>query len=104
MEMNSPRTDEVTFTETDAETRHPPMYKVLLHNDHYTTMDFVVRVLETVFHKKEEQAVTIMLHVHQNGIAAAGVYPYQVAETKVDTVHTLARQNGFPLKCSMEPE
>jgi len=82
----------------------PPRYRVLLHNDHYTTMDFVVLVLEHVFHKPRSEAARIMLNVHENGIGVAGVYVKEVAETKVASVHRIARSNQFPLKCSMEPE
>lgn len=82
----------------------PPQYKVLLHNDHYTTMEFVVDILEHVFQKSQTAAIQIMLDVHQNGIGTAGVYPAEIAETKVDRVHSMARDQGFPLRCSMEPE
>ena len=95
-------------TGTSVETREtvevPRMYRVLLHNDHYTTMDFVVYVLQDVFRKSLDEAVRIMLNVHRSGIGICGFYPFDVAETKVVTVHSLAREEGFPLKCSMEPE
>jgi ATP-dependent Clp protease adaptor protein ClpS len=84
--------------------KRPPMYRVLLHNDNYTTRDFVVAVLKEVFHKSETDAVQIMLHVHYNGIGVAGVYPYEVAETKIRLTEKLARENEFPLRLSMEPE
>ncbi|MDY6909227.1 MAG: ATP-dependent Clp protease adapter ClpS [Thermodesulfobacteriota bacterium] len=80
----------------------PPLFKVLLHNDDYTTMEFVVEILEKVFYKTPSEATQIMLHVHRNGVGLCGVYPGEVAETKVEVVHHLARKNGFPLKCSME--
>ncbi len=80
------------------------MYRVLLHNDDYTTMEFVVDILMHVFHKTIEDASLIMLNVHETGIGICGVYTYEVAETKVDTVHNLARDNGFPLRCSMEKD
>ncbi|MBW1987959.1 MAG: ATP-dependent Clp protease adaptor ClpS [Deltaproteobacteria bacterium] len=80
------------------------MYRVLLHNDDYTTMDFVVEVLRTVFHKPSAEASRIMWNVHLNGVGVAGVYTAEVAETKIHTVHRLAREHGFPLRCSMEPE
>jgi len=86
------------------QTKPPPMYKVLLHNDDYTTMEFVVRILETVFHKTTAEATRIMLNVHERGIGICGVYTCEVAETKVESVHYVARENGFPLKCSMEEE
>ncbi len=82
----------------------PPLYKVLLHNDDYTTMDFVVEILRTVFHKSNEKAVRIMLNVHHQGIGLCGLYPREIAESKVDLVERLARERGFPLKCSMERE
>jgi len=82
----------------------PRLWKVLLHNDDYTTRDFVVEILQRIFHKSEAEAVTIMLHVHRKGVGVAGVYPYDVAETKVETVRNLARKNEFPLLCTMEPE
>jgi ATP-dependent Clp protease adaptor protein ClpS len=86
------------------EVRPPRQYKVYLHNDDYTTMEFVVKILETVFRKKTEEAVEVMLHVHRNGTGMAGVYTAEIAETKVKVVHARARENGFPLRCSMEPE
>lgn len=82
----------------------PPMWKVVLHNDDYTTQEFVVAILRGIFHRSEEEAVTIMLHVHRNGIGIAGIYPYDVAETKVERVRALAREREFPLLCTMEPE
>ena len=90
------------ITEKKQQTKRPYMYKVLLHNDDYTTMDFVVMVLETVFHKSGEEATRIMLNVHEQGRGVAGVYPRDVAETKVILVYDLARKNEYPLKCSME--
>ncbi len=90
--------------EADSDTvlEEPPLYKVLLHNDDYTTMEFVVELLVTVFHKSFEEATRIMLNVHRSGIGVCGTYTYEVAETKVETVHELASQRGFPLKCTME--
>ena len=92
------------ITEKKQQTRHPSMYKVLLHNDDYTTMDFVVMVLETIFHKSAEEALLIMLNVHEKGVGVAGVYPRDVAETKVLLVYDLARKNEHPLKCTVEKE
>lgn len=83
---------------------HPPMYKVLLHNDDYTTMDFVVDILIRVFGKSLEKATQIMLNVHNKGKAVCGIYPREIAETKVQTVHNLAGGKGFPLKSTMEKE
>ena len=94
----------VTETKPEKKLKKPTLYKVLLHNDNYTTLEFVVAVLKEVFHKSETDAVQIMLHVHYNGIGVAGVYTYEVAETKIKTVEAAARDNGFPLRLSMEPE
>jgi len=84
-------------------TKKPPMYKVLLHNDDYTTREFVVWVLQTVFHKNETDAIAIMSHVHNNGIGVAGVYTFEVAETKVTKTTQLARAHEYPLQLSIEP-
>ena len=84
--------------------QEPPMYKVLLLNDDYTTMDFVVQILMTVFNKSAEDATRITLNVHRKGFGVCGVYVYEVAETKIETVHVLARGNEFPLKCVMEKD
>jgi ATP-dependent Clp protease adaptor protein ClpS len=89
---------------TQQETRKPELYKVLLLNDDYTTMDFVIEVLETVFHKQPAEAHRIMMLVHTQGKGLCGVYPFDVAETKVATVVERARENGFPLRATMEPE
>lgn len=88
---------------TERKVKRPRPFKVLLHNDHYTTMEFVVWILQTVFHHSEPEAVAIMLHVHQRGVGVAGVYSREVAETRVAKVTHLARQHEFPLKCTMEP-
>jgi len=80
----------------------PPLYKVLLHNDDYTSMEFVVSILEQIFQKNHEEAVRIMLNVHQQGIGVAGIYTKEICETKIAVVHDLARRNEFPLRCSME--
>jgi len=82
----------------------PKLFKVLLHNDDYTTREFVVDVLMGVFHKSEADAIDIMLKVHHQGVGVAGIYTFEVAETKVNTVHALAKQHEFPLMLSMEPE
>lgn len=82
----------------------PKRYKVLLLNDHYTTMEFVVAILTDVFKRSHDEAITIMLNVHENGSGVAGVYIKSIAETKVKTVHQLAQDNEFPLRCTMEPE
>jgi ATP-dependent Clp protease adaptor protein ClpS len=96
--------EEVVGSKTDSEIKEPPMYKVMLLNDDYTTMDFVVEVLVYVFQKSSDEAMRIMLNVHRSGVGICGVYPYEIAETKVETVEVLARENGFPLKCIMERE
>lgn len=98
--------DTAVVTETRKKERleRPKLYKVLFHNDNYTTMDFVVAVLQQVFHKSEADALTIMLAVHRNGVGVAGVYTFEIAETKVRTTERLAREQEFPLKVSMEPE
>lgn len=96
------RTNESVESDTLADIREPRMYRVLLHNDDYTAMEFVVDVLKSIFHKSQEEAVLIMLNVHKQGIGICGIYTFEVAETKVDMVHNLARANGFPLKCTME--
>src|SRR3954469_17890987 len=89
---------------TRHETKKPELFKVLLLNDDYTTMDFVVEVLENVFNKAPAEAYRIMMAVHTQGQGLCGVYPYEVAETKVATVVELARSNGIPLRAAMEPE
>ena len=85
-------------------TRRPPMYRVLLHNDDYTPMDFVVMVLRLVFGKTDAAATKIMLDVHRKGIGVAGIYCFEVAESKVAKVADLAQSDKYPLKCTMEPE
>ncbi len=89
-------------TETQKKVDRPRRYKVLLHNDDYTTMEFVVWVLQAVFNHDETTATEIMLHVHRTGIGVAGVYPRDVAETRVAQVETLAREHEFPLRCTTE--
>ena len=91
-------------TKPKSKTAKPPLYKVILLNDDYTPMEFVVELLKTVFHKPHAEATRIMLHVHQNGMGVAGVYPFEGAEAKVRTVDELARQSQFPPKCVMEKE
>jgi ATP-dependent Clp protease adaptor protein ClpS len=84
------------------ETRLPRLYKVLLHNDDYTTMEFVVEVLEGIFGKSPAEAYRIMMHVHQSGLGVCGAYPFEIAETKVALVHDRARERGFPLRASLD--
>ena len=88
----------------DIEIGEPKMYRVILHNDDYTTMEFVVAILEEVFHRPHEEAVRVMLAVHRHGRGLAGVYTRQIAETKCAAVRRLARAAGFPLRCAMERE
>ena len=104
MSRNNPELEEEIKSESHKEVAEPPMYKVLLLNDDYTTMEFVVEVLKYVFYKSLEEATRIMLNVHRNGVGVCGVYPYEIAETKVNTVDALARERGYPLKCTMERE
>lgn len=92
----------LVVTRDDIETKEPPLYKALLHNDDYTSMEFVVSVLENVFKKSTDEATEIMLNVHQKGVGVAGIYTYEICETKIAIVHELARKNEFPLRCSME--
>ncbi len=91
-------------TRPQTKTRKPPLFKVVLLNDDYTPMEFVVELLKMVFNKPHAEATRIMLHVHQNGMGVAGVYPYELAESKVRTVEELARDSQYPLKCVMEKE
>ena len=87
---------------TEQEIREPKMYRVILHNDDYTTMDFVVEILISIFHKPAADATRIMIDVHKKGKGVCGVYPYDIAATRILRVHQLARKREFPLKCSME--
>jgi ATP-dependent Clp protease adaptor protein ClpS len=82
----------------------PRVYKVILHNDDYTPMEFVVLILRDVFNKSDADATAIMLHAHTRGFAVAGVYSFEIAETKVQQTMALADKHGFPLLCTMEPE
>lgn len=96
--------DVVEEVESKTKLERPPLYKVLLHNDDFTTMEFVVFILQTVFNLGESDAVRIMLNVHQQGIGVAGVYTYEIAEMKVDKVTNLAQANEFPLLCTLEED
>ncbi len=80
----------------------PKMYRVIILNDHYTTMEFVVEVLVKIFHKQATEATMLMLDVHKKGKGICGVYTYDVAMTKINAVHSMAKERGFPLKCSYE--
>ena len=94
--------DELPVAESEEKTEEPPLFKVLLHNDDYTTMDFVVHVLQSIFNMPENQAIQVMLNVHVNGIGIAGTYTYEVAEMKVAKTTAMAREQEFPLLCTME--
>ena len=104
--MSDPFSKESVVTESrpDQKVQRPRMWRVLLHNDDYTTQDFVVWVLETIFHKPRGEAFTIMMSVHQSGMGLAGVYTHDVAETKVKATKRLAEDHEFPLLVTMEPE
>ncbi len=93
-----------TVTLTRTKTKKPSMYKVLLLNDDYTPMEFVIYVLQRFFSKSAEDATKVMLHVHQNGVGICGVFTYEVAETKVTQVMDLALQHDHPLQCTMEKD
>lgn len=96
------RSNTAIITKTKPRTKRPNLYRVLLLNDDYTPMEFVVHVLERFFNKNREDATRIMLHVHQNGVGECGVFTYEVAETKVTQVMDFARKHQHPLQCVME--
>lgn len=108
MSPNRKREGDVGVAEPKTRARpklaRPRLYKVLLHNDNFTPMEFVVLVLKEVFAKSEADAMSIMLHAHTHGMAVAGVYTFEIAETKVQQTMALAEQAAFPLLCTMEPE
>lgn len=104
MGFNDPAREGQTITERDTVLVEPPMYRVLLINDDYTPMDFVVEVLMRVFNKSLESATQIMMNVHKKGRGVCGVYTYEIAETKTATVHNMADDNGYPLRSTMEKE
>ena len=91
-------------TKTRAKTKRPSLYKVLILNDDYTPMEFVVHILERFFNKARDEAVQIMLHVHRHGVGICGVFTYEVAETKVAQVIEFSRRHQHPLQCTMEKE
>ncbi len=97
-------TGEQVLEKTRPKTQRPQLYRVVLHNDDYTTMQFVVEVLESIFHKSPAEAHRIMMHVHTRGHGVCGAYTFDVAQTKVAQVHDSARQHGFPLRASVEEE
>ncbi|HET8797532.1 MAG TPA: ATP-dependent Clp protease adaptor ClpS [Thermoanaerobaculia bacterium] len=94
--------EESTLAESEEKVEEPPLYKVLLHNDDFTTMEFVIWVLESIFNMPEEQAIQVMLSVHLRGTGVAGIYTYEIAETKVEKTLALARENEYPLLVTME--
>ncbi|MEL0021497.1 MAG: ATP-dependent Clp protease adapter ClpS [Rickettsiales bacterium] len=96
--------DTGVIIETRPKTKKPSMYKVLMLNDDYTPMEFVVHVLERFFAMNTEQATQVMLHVHRRGVGICGVFPYEVAETKVTQVMDFARQHQHPLQCTLEKD
>lgn len=96
------RFEESAVAESAEKVEQPPLYKVLLHNDDFTTMDFVVWILQSIFSMPEEQAVQIMLNVHMRGVGVAGIYTYEIAEMKVEKTTAIAREHEFPLLCTME--
>jgi ATP-dependent Clp protease adaptor protein ClpS len=98
------QTDGEILERTKQETKKPELYKVVLLNDDYTTMDFVIEVLETIFNKQPAEAFRIMMMVHTQGKGLCGMYSHEVAETKVDAVQEAARDHGFPLRAAMERE
>lgn len=102
--MPAPRESTLTESRTRPEVTPPRRWRVLLHNDDYTTQDFVVWVLESIFHKARAEAFAIMMHVHLSGLGLAGIYTRDVAETKVKATKRLAEQHEFPLLVTMEPE
>jgi len=104
---DNPSTDHPTIDEQvkqrqEHDLKVPDLYRVLLHNDHYTTMEFVVEVLVKVFHKSVLDATEIMLNVHERGAGQAGQYTYDIAQTKVAVVHRMAKQREYPLRCTIE--
>jgi ATP-dependent Clp protease adaptor protein ClpS len=104
MSARVPELHEEDLAEVRDETAEPPMYRVMLHNDDYTTKEFVVEMLMAVFSKSMEEATGIMWTAHKNGAGLCGVYPYEVAETKVKVATGAARENGFPLRLTIEAE
>ena len=104
MGTKEPTIKEEIASGVDHKEGHPPMFRVILHNDDYTAMEFVVEILIKVFGKSLEKASIIMLNVHRQGKGICGSYTREIAETKVNTVHNLAREQGFPLKSTMEKE
>ena len=103
-DRNDPGRGTAVITRTKTKTKKPSLYRVLILNDDYTPMEFVVYVLERFFNKSREEATRIMLHVHQHGVGVCGVFTYEVAETKVAQVVDTARRHQHPLQCTMEKD
>jgi len=101
---NGPEFKDDVKLKTRKRVKTPDMYRVIIHNDNFTTMDFVVEILIKIFHKPAAEATQVMFDVHRRGKGVAGVFTYDIANTKVSQVHQLARQSEFPLKCSVEKE
>lgn len=99
-----PSDEGAVATESERQVKRPPLYSVLLHNDDYTTMEFVVMVLMQVFYHAEPKAAQIMLQVHQKGVGVAGIYTYEIAESRIAKVERLAKEHEFPLRATMQPE
>lgn len=99
-----PESDDAVITESRHKVEKPPLYRVLLHNDNYTTMEFVHVILIGVFHHSDVEATRIVLEVHNKGIGVAGIFTREIAETKVVLVTDLAKEHEFPLLCTMEEE
>ena len=102
MPREDPKTGGEVLEKPREKTKRPALFKVLLLNDDYTTMEFVMLVLQKVFNKPEADAYRIMMQVHVKGSGVCGAYTYEIAETKVETVHEMARENGFPLRAAIE--
>jgi ATP-dependent Clp protease adaptor protein ClpS len=99
-----PDTGDQVLEKPEIKTAKPRLYNVVLHNDDYTTMEFVVLVLEQVFLKSPAEAFRVMMHVHTQGKGLCGLYPHDIAEKKIETAHKMAKEHGFPLRADMEPE
>jgi len=104
MPIYAPKIEETVETSQRQKLKEPPLFKVLLHNDDYTTMEFVIYVLVEIFRRSEMDAIRIMLQVHEKGVGIAGVFSYEIAETRVARVMALARECEYPLLCTMEEQ
>lgn len=104
MPVHDGKTLQIPEERTDEKLGPPPQYKVLIHNDDFTTKVFVIELLVAVFHKPLDAAATLMWHIHHHGYGVAGVYPFEIAETKVSHAMALARANEFPLRLTIEQE